>query len=47
MEEIIQKVTIVETPSPPMNRVIINLVEQVEDEPDMEIVECLLQLQVT
>lgn len=47
MEEVVQEVTVAETHSPLMDRVIINLVEKVEYEHDMEIAECFLQLQAT
>lgn len=45
MEVIVQEVPAEETPSPPMDRVIINSAERVEDESGMEVAECLLQLQ--
>lgn len=47
VDEFFQEVTIVETPLSLMDRVIINLNEQAEDECEIELSECLLQLQAT
>lgn len=47
MEEVVQEVIAEETPSPPIYQVIINSFEKVEDESNMEIEECLLQLEAT
>lgn len=47
VEELVQEVTAAETPSPLMDLVIINSVEQVKYEHYMKVVEYLLQLQAT
>lgn len=47
VEEIVKKVLTTKTPSLPMDRVMVYSVEQVEHEYDIELIKCLLQLQVT
>lgn len=42
MEEVVQEVTASETPSPLIDHVIINSIEQVEEEVDLKIGKCLL-----
>lgn len=47
MEEIVQKVVANESPSSPMNKVIVNSIEAVEYESNKEATECVIQLQAT
>lgn len=42
MDEVVKEVNSADEMASPMGRVILNSVEQVEDEYDMEVVECLL-----
>lgn len=42
MDEVVKEVNSADEMASPMGRVILNSVEQVEDESDMEVVECLL-----